>query len=93
MVGAFNTHMPQRTERIGNKVSKNDPWMTKGIKNSIAKQKKLYKMTLQKNSNPSILEKYQNHRKIIQQVKRKAKPSAIEVDVRSLRMTLGNYGI
>ena len=65
--------MPERTKRIGNKVSKNDPWMTKGIKNSIAKHKKLYKMTLQKNSNSSILEKYQNHRKILQLVKRKAK--------------------
>ena len=42
LVGAFNTHMPERTKRISNKPCKHEPWMTKGIKKSIVKQKQLY---------------------------------------------------
>ena len=32
--------MPEKTKRISNKPCKHEPWMTKGIKNSIAKQEK-----------------------------------------------------
>ena len=32
IVGAFNTHMPEKTKRISNKPCKHEPWMTKGIK-------------------------------------------------------------
>ena len=55
LVGAFNVHMPEKTKRMCNKICKNEPWMTKGIKNRIAKQKRLYKMTIQQNSDTAIV--------------------------------------
>ena len=46
LIRAFNTHMPERSKRLGNKVTRNEPWITNGIKTTITKQKKLYKRTL-----------------------------------------------
>ena len=92
VVVAFNTHMPERTKKIGNKTPKSEPWMTNGIKNSIMKQKKLYRMTLQKNSNPAILEKYLSYRNILQ-VKRKAKTQYYRSRCKEFNNDTGNYGI
>ena len=39
----------------------------------MTKQKRLYKLTLQQGCSMSILDKYKTHRKILQQVRRKAK--------------------
>ena len=40
---------------------------------SMNKLKKLYKLTLKPQSSPAVLENYKEHRRILQQVKRKAK--------------------
>ena len=72
VIKTFNHYIPEKEKRPGNKIKKDEQWITPGIKNSIVKQKKLYKMTLH-NTNPVKLEKYQNYRKLLQQLKRKAK--------------------
>ena len=73
LIRAFNTHMPERSKRLGNEVTRNEPWITNGIKTTITKQKKLYKRTLLEKSNPSTIEKYKAYRNMLQRIKRKAK--------------------
>ena len=70
---SFNEHMPEKTKRLGEKTIKRESWLMSGIKKSMTKQKKLYKLTLQQHCNMAVLDKYKTHRKILQQVKRKAK--------------------
>ena len=73
LVGAFNTCMPEKTKRIKNKPCKHEPWITKGIMKSIAKQKQLYIKTLKNKQDIAGLEKYKTYKRILQQVKRKTK--------------------
>ena len=65
--------MPEKTKRVNNKICKHEAWVTKSIMNSIAKQKQLYKKTIQQKHDTVALEKYKVYRKALQQVKRKAK--------------------
>ena len=73
VVRAFNTYMPEKTKRLGYKKVRNEPLITNGIKTSIAKQKKLYKMTIHGKCNPQPLEKYKAYRNMLQRIKRHAK--------------------
>ena len=65
--------MPERTRVIGKKIKKHEPWITSGIRKSLINQRKLYRETLKSTGNQVIIDKYKAHRKILQQLKRKAK--------------------
>ena len=73
LIEAFNAIMPEKTKLINSKPKKHEPWITKGIRNSIPRQKQLYKRTIQYNHDNDALEKYKTYRTTLQQVKRRAK--------------------
>ena len=70
---SMNKHMPEKTRKLAKKVQSNEPWLTKGIKRSIDKQKQLYRKTLNKEATEKDNIKYKTNRNTIQRVKRKAK--------------------
>ena len=70
---SFNTHMPEITKKVTHKTKINEPWLTKGIKISTNKLRKRYKQTLNHYNDPTILHKYRQQRRILQQIKRRAK--------------------
>ena len=69
----MNKHMPLKTRKKTKKEHSHEPWITKGIKRSIIKQKHLYKKTLAKESTERDNMKYKKYRNTLQSVKRKAK--------------------
>ena len=89
LVGAFDVYMPEKTKRVSNKICKHEPWITKGIMNSIVKQKQLYKRTYSKSMTLLYL---RNAKCTERHYKGKLKHIIIGVDVRSSKMIQGNYG-
>ena len=66
---SLNKHAPEKLVRIKEKRIKN-PWMSKGLKISIIKSKKLYERAL---INPAVWPKYNEFMAILRKCKRKLK--------------------
>ena len=65
----LNKHAPEKLVRIKEKRVKN-PWMSKGLKNSLIKSKKLYERAL---VDPAVWSKYKEFMTILRKCKRKLK--------------------
>ena len=66
---SLNKHAPEKLVRIKEKRVKN-PWMSKGLKNSLIKSKKLYERAL---IDPAVWSKYKEFMAILRKCKRKLK--------------------
>ena len=69
LVTSLNKHAPEKLVRIKEKRIKN-PWMSKGLKNSLIKSKKLYEKAL---IDPALWSKYKEFMVILRKCKRKLK--------------------
>ena len=66
---SLNKHAPEKLIRVKEKGVKN-PWMSKGLKNSVTKSKKLYERAL---IDPAVWSKYKEFMTILRKCKRKLK--------------------
>ena len=66
---SLNKHTPEKLIRVKEKGVKN-PWMSKGLKNSVTKSKKLYERAL---IDPAVWPKYKEFMTILRKCKRKLK--------------------
>ena len=66
---SLNKHAPEKLIRVKEKRAKN-PWMSKGLKNSVSKSKKLYERAL---IDPAVWSKYKEFMTILRKCKRKLK--------------------
>ena len=66
---SLNKHAPEKLIRVKEKRVKN-PWMSKGLKNSLTKSKKLYERAL---IDPAVWSKYKEFMTILRKCKRKLK--------------------
>ena len=69
LLTSLNKHAPEKLIRVKEKGVKN-PWMSKGLKNSIIKSKKLYERAL---IDPAVWSKYKEFMAILRKCKRKLK--------------------
>ena len=70
----LDAHCPEVEMEINYKNQRREPWMTKGIMNSIKKSKLLYKKTISmKHEDTNIHIKYKEYSKILTKTKRIAK--------------------
>ena len=70
----LDAHCPEKEFEVSYKTLRREPWMTKGLMNSMKRSKELYKQSLQKNTtNEDIRDQYKNYRNIFSKLKRFAK--------------------
>ena len=70
----LDAHCPEVEMEINYKNLRREPWLTKGIMNSIKKSKLLYKKTiLRKHDDTNIYDKYKEYSQILKKTKRLAK--------------------
>ena len=65
--------MPLITRKLTKKEDTTEPWLTKGIKKSMAKQRLLYKKSMNKKSTKEDNKRYKGYRSQLQRIKRHAK--------------------
>ena len=66
---SVNRHAPLKEKTVTGGKFKNEPWLTQGIRHSSQKLKKLYKLSLEKGSDPSVCEGYVLYRNCLNRVK------------------------
>ena len=64
---------PVKLVRISGRRRFVEPWMTTGIEELSKKCKELYKITLQKDAHPELVEQYKAYRNAFNKLKRKTK--------------------
>ena len=69
---AIDKHAPETQRKISYQKLARDPWITKGIINSLTKQKRLYREQLQNKSDVST-RNYRQYRNLLQSVMRKSR--------------------
>ena len=62
MLDMINEHVPLKVCTIISRKFRREPWLTNGFYMSIAKSKKLYKLSIRKGSTDSELEQYRHYR-------------------------------
>ena len=72
LVGTIDTHCPKREYSVSYGKIVRDPWITKGLINSIRRQKKLYRMQLH-SSDPTATTKYISYRNVLKKLLRHSK--------------------
>ena len=68
----LDKHAPSKIQKF-KKISKDPPWLTNGMRNSIRKCKQMYKKTLDKNCTNELYLKYTTYRKTLNKIKRLSK--------------------
>ena len=71
---------------ISSRKCRKEPWLTNGLCKSISKCKQMYKLSICKNSNEGVIEKYKNYRNCLNKLKRHVKLSYYQM----LCLTLKN---
>ena len=69
----MNAIAPLKTIKIPMHKAWHEPWITKGISNSMKHCIRLYKDSLKKNATDKNVNRYKNYRNCLTQIKRKAK--------------------
>ena len=69
----MNMYMPQITRKCTKKERIHEPWITKGIKKSMTKQRVLYKISINKKATEENKRKYKEYRGQLQRIKRQSK--------------------
>ena len=72
LLNSMDEHCPKREYSISYDKIIRDPWITKGLSNSIRKQKKLYLKQLH-SSDPSCTNKYKSYRNVLKKLLRRSK--------------------
>ena len=81
----MNKYIPQKTRRCTKKERTHEPWITKGIKKSIAKQRLLYKTSISKKATDENKRKYKEYRSHLQRIKRHSKREYYQSKCRKYR--------
>ena len=71
----IDKHVPLRIHMVSQKKFRKELWLTNGLCTSISKCKRLYKLSICKNSSESANEQYKNYRNCLNKLKRQAKLS------------------
>ena len=69
----MNKFIPQKTRKCTKKGRIHEPWITKGIKKSMVKQRVLYKISISKKATDENRRKYKEYRNHLQRIKRQSK--------------------
>ena len=72
LLNSMDEHCPKREYSISYDKIIRDPWITKGLSNSICKQKKLYLKQLH-SSDPNCTNKYKSYRNVLKKLLRRSK--------------------
>ena len=78
LLWSIERHLPLTTWTINQKRLRREPWVTSGLLNCIRRSKKLYAISLKKNSTEKDYILYKNYSKALNRIKRRAKKSYYE---------------
>ena len=68
-------YVPEKTRHINYRTLRREPWITAGILTSTRKAKKLFRQTQVKNCLQSVIDKYKNYNRMLQQIRHRAEKS------------------